>query len=329
MILNSSRPANLERGRALQQEAQTKLQPLNNELSEFSSHEAVVMFAIDNKLRSASTLATVETNSPIDIERHRMRRYNVDKRFIDLAATAFGASLNELRSRKFEKSWCEESHMNPGVHMTWTPRPIIDNEVAIAAPQLAFNMHYGNFPGQDLLERIYRAHEPVIEEIAHAFQDFKNESGPLHKTLELKRPKTPNSFVIRWDLKGSTGLATDELEPILSNYLDDLKENVSGAIDGLISSTIDAGDGQNIIVDIPSSYDLADPKVIKRYYNDSIQPIIDDIISKHNKLSIIYPELHSPGLSLEVGSGYVSRDGGQLHNIVLWRIADKLKKQDS
>lgn len=324
----SHRIENLKHGRALQSEAHTRLQPFNDDLSEFTSHEAVVLFAIDGHSRTASAITTVETNTPIGDERHRFRRDNIDNHVIDLAATAFGSSLKVLGADQNKVSWFEKSHMNPDVHMTWLPRPITDKEITIAAPQLAFNVHSGDIPNQTQLERIYNAHKPALEEIAYAFRGFEQQSGPLKHTLELDRPTTPNSFIIRWDLKGSTQLAVGPLEPILSNYLSDWKSIIKNSIDNNVRATIDGGDGQNIIIDIPDYVKLADPTSVKIFYNDAIQPILRALQSRHKLLSREYIELGSPSLTLAAEAGYVDRSREDyIDDAILWRVADKLKKQ--
>ncbi len=325
----SRRSEHLERGRALQSQAYTALRPFNDDLSGFSSHEAVVLFGINKPSRTAASLVAVESSAPIDTRRHQFRRQNIDSHIMDLAATAFGASLRELAANPSYDSWFEESRLNPGVHMTWTPSPITDNEEPIAAPELAFSVAHGDVPKGTKLERIYDTHKSTIEEIAHAFRAFEKEVGPLQDTLELKRPITPNSVIIRWDLEGSTELMTDEeLEPIAANYLRDLKRAIAQILNGKVHATIDGGDGQNIIIDIPTATNLADPVAIKKFERQTIQPIVTSLIQKQDELSHSYTELGSPRMTLSTEAGYVNRgQDDYIDNAVLWRVARSLKQK--
>jgi hypothetical protein len=329
----------LRRGRVLQSEAQTLLQPLNNDLSPYDSHEAVVMYSIDQdeynpitrrSSGTAATLATVETSANIDKSRHQKRREIVDEHVIALGNTAFGLCMDELlTSGKRIGSWSEASHVEPSRLMTWSPHPIMDGEKPINSIQLAFDVtQKDGMPDQSTLERIYAAHLPVIQDIAHGFHTFEQQYGLLQNSLELKRPVAPNSSVIRWDLVGSTPLATGPLSPILFNLLDTFKSKIADIANTNLRGIVDGGDGQNIIIGMPADIDVWDPASIARHDRNNIQPMVQMISDAYNKLLPDFPELNDPELRIAFTNGYVDPDQNSYINApTLWRIAEKLKQK--
>lgn len=304
-------------------EANTLLQPLHDDLADFSpSFDGIVYFAVDQWHKdNASAVATVQPDSS-DVDRFDFYKKNIQHRRVDLGATALGLGL-QLKEPELLKS-----RMNPDHHTTWTQRVIVDNNVA-GGVQTAFNTTYGAAPESTrMIELIHKKHSSAITEVAQAFHALSLEVPSIGDMLELLAPATPNAYIASWDLRHSTPLALHHYGT-LRNYLLDTKNTFNHLTTDTSTYVHDTGDGQDISIWLPDNsqnFDRANSSDIRAFGKHAVLPLIAKLLEAHDDIARDYSDI-TPRIEFVVGLGYVEHDryDGRTSQ-AFWEVAE-LHKQ--
>lgn len=285
-------------------EASTGLRPLHDDLAELSlSFDGIVYFALDRHHKhNASAVATAQPESS-DADRFRFYKENIESHRVDLGATALGLGMQLIAPRLLR------SRMNPGQHLAWTQRAIVDNTLA-GGLQIAYNTEYGRAPAStDGIKKAWRKHEGTVIEIADAFNALSKEVLSIGDALELDAPATPNAYIVSWDLSESTGLSRKNY-PILRNYLLDMKCGFSRSLATLSAHVHDGGDGEDVAIWLPESsevFDRADKRSVRGFGVTQVLPLIDQFLRVHDEINRSYLDI-TPRVNFALGLGYVEHD---------------------
>jgi len=300
--------------RQLAEQAETHLGALHADLLELSpAYDGTVYFAVDQwHANNASAVATVQPSSD-DHERFAFYKKHIEKRRVDLGATALGTGL------RLPEPQYLPSRMNPKAHMTWANAHVIDNQL-VGGTQVAFNKQYGVLPGKRLLGSVIQKHHRATEEVAEAFSVAGQSVDSLGDTLELLAPSTPNAFILSWDVTGSSKLASSDHYGALRNYLIDAKNMFHNLTNDYRGDYHDTGDGQDMLLWLPDGIDRANPTAVKQFGEQKMIPLAEEMLHAHKALADAYRDI-DPAIRLVVGLGYVEKDKfDELTSAEYWEI---------
>lgn len=288
----------------LSAESSELLRPLHDDIASlYEGFDGAVYFARDRfHKENASAVATVQPRSE-DEKRFAFYKEKIERRRVDLGATALGEGLR-LRHPRLLKS-----RMNPLHHTTFTHRAVIDDSV-VGGLQLAFNSSYGATPDStEDIERVLRSHQHALAQVTASFHQLSLEVDSISDVLELDAPATDNGIVVSWDTRGSTKHALKRYGK-LRNFLLDAKRLTVAASVPRQFHVHDTGDGQDLTFWLPTiheGFDRSDDAVVGAFGRAQVLPVVMRLIAIHDQLAQEYSDI-DPHVGIAIGSGYIEHD---------------------
>lgn len=328
----SRRADNLLKVTQMANGAADTLKPINDDVAELSDRgfAGTLLFNIGQKYAdSLTSLDSPGADLPIDINEYRKSK--IDGRRIDLGASALGDVYYEHLKSKNNSSLFKHSRMNPE-HMTLSRFTTTDDKIT-GGLQWAFDKRYGELlPDQRRFNSVWSKHEPVLTEIMAEFKKLDEPNSPLGNKLELLPPITPNAFIIRWDVKFSTELATGDSQAAFNNYLTDINNFTDNLLGTMKHSVVDAGDGQNIVIYLPKSVDGNNASSIAEFGKRNINVVISEFTRGQNEIGLAYQDIN-PQIKIAIALDHVesiteTSGNARLSSPWFWLTADMLKNSD-
>lgn len=316
-----------QRVKTLVADAADQLRPLNNDLaSETAASDGVVMFSVDTLAYPGQAAAVIAPErkhfSPFG-EQH------VRGRFVELGATALGDEIVRLSKSPASDRLFVSSRLNPAEQTVWTHPIMIDGAVAATA-QVAFNSVRNNGIigiGNKRIEDIFSLHAATLTDVAQVVSEV-----PIQQ-LDLAPPTTPNAYTVRWDIRESTRLATGKQQGRYLAYKQALTDGFRLLTKPFDSVVVDAGDGQNIVIYLPTDAAHAishdDTAGIRVWGRQHITPLLEQMQTMQQTLALdVYPELQS-SIRLSVDLGHVVDQDGKVDGDGFSLTAKEMKQRPS
>lgn len=289
-----------------------------------AEYGGLVLFTPEKSYANA-TIAIKNNLDSTPEDLHDFLDNNIKGRRIDvtLGTTALGSYI---QSKQKEPEFAH-SHLNPN-HMTWiAPSSFNDNLIGLA--QIAIDLRYAKaLPSEDVMNRLWEAHSDNVQSASLEISKLKVNSELLGDTLELDLPTTPNAFVVRWDAVNSTEHATSKNRVAFKKYLKDIERLLDYATKDLEKSTIDTGDGQNMVIFLPPNVERNNESSISVFGKAKINPLIEEIIRGHGQIASNYPEFDAQ-IRLAVDLSHVEEyeQGGEVKHTgpAFWQTSRLLK----
>lgn len=309
------------------QQAESALRSFNDDLSlESTSYAGLVLFAHEDSFASAAvTLDNSADHKAPDI--HEFLHQNIRGRTVDLAATALGQYIKNGKGRPEYMG----SLMNPGVHSTWNHTSLTERGLG-GVIQLAYDMRFNKtLPSERLMDSIWNKHDEAIKFATKAILNLKRPYDPLRYTMELGLPVTPNSFLVRWDIVGSTELATGPHKVTFSKFIQEIRNLVNKLISSHEHSVAETGDGQNIAIFLPNSEMRSSMASVAQFGKSTVNPLVSQFISGYKEIAKSYPELEADiklavdltNIDMQTSASGVSA----FTSASYWLLADLFKKE--
>lgn len=296
------------------------IKPLVKDLSVLPSFISAALFVKDQLYQHEASTVSIVSAPHIHNEDIAFMDSSLRKRRVDLASTTLGQTFVS------HESHLDISKMNPA-HLTWGvyAEPCGPHGVVL---QLAFdrktakNLHENTIVSivKPYLSRIWAVSSLLVTE------GLKQES--LADELLMNVPATPNVYAIKWDIVGSTKMATNDYAAF-RHYLRQFTRAVVSLADQYNAEvTSHQGDSQDIVMSIPHDIDRSDLRQIGEFGREIVLPFVQHITTLHNHLAQRYPTL-TPQIRIGVAVGYVEQlQVNQTTGPVFWEIASLFKKQD-
>lgn len=316
---------NLRHNETIKRESNRALNPVNNELLRISQdsdadYAGLVLFIPESEY----LLPVVSLDGSAEVSRvNDFRNENIDGRRV-LTQTAIG---RYLKSSSDQPEYVH-SLMNPAEHMTLVYPYKIESFIA-GAIQVAMNTRRTNvIPDMNRLVSVLDVDSSVIRNVIHSFKNLPDETETLSDRLEFEDAVAPTAYVVRWDIENSTPLALGpDSVPFKKNlvklmsHINNLELKQADLVSGL-------GDGQNLVVYIPSSINPSDTASVSGFGKNTIQPLIDKINRYNTELSYDYPEFDLK-LKFAVDLYYVDKTISKLdqNSTAFWRTAKLLDEK--
>lgn len=311
-----------DEARQLRHEAIETLQPLHDELADMSgAFDGIVYFPVDYWHKDQANAAVSLRPDENNVERHQSFERDIHNRRVDLGATALGAALKQNEPQYLP------SRMNPD-HVTWAERVTVGQEL-VGGLQAAFRRDMGKVTDEKSMRELWNKYSRELQDVAQGFYGLSKKVDSLGDTMEMGSPTTPNSFVLGWDLVGSTGLARHN-EGALRNLLLDTKEQTLGiAKSEYVVNHDDTGDGQHLVLWLPEDIDRANSRAVYDHLETSVKSLIEDIQAAHHRIAASYSDVN-PEIRIAVGLAHSDRDRmGRATSPELWEISRTLKEYNS
>lgn len=303
--------------------ANQTLAPLSDAfLHQTSASEGVVVFGI-NEQHYPERAATLTTPTPDKLS--PFTRRSVAGRLMELSATTLGDEYRRFRSQPDATPYLLSSRLNPSEHMVWTQPVIIDGRVkGLAQLALKPQNNNGNLGiDQRHIASIFHDNENDLHQVV----DQLAELSPAE--LELAPPITPNAYTIRWDIQGSTQLATGNRQGEYLAYKQTLTDGINRLLEPFQTAIDDAGDGQNIVLYLPPTVPHDDQVGIQVWGRAHLPTLITQMQELNNAIvTNIYPDLKAR-IRLSVDVGHVTSDNGALDSDSFSRTAREMKRRPS
>ena len=296
------------------------LTPLSHDL-DIPAFNGLSVYGLDTHYAgTAATLVSVDAPQAA-AERNDFRVQNIDNHRISLAHTAFGENL-KLKHPEFIVS-----SMKPEQHLTWANRLTVDNDT-IGGVQFVYDYQDNLLPGNDQLEKIWDAHRTTLSEVGRAVLALDQKTTSLADSLEILPPITPNAYVVRWDIENSTQIALSPDYGALQSYQRHWRQSLSELAHDMQATTLDQGDGQNIIISLPPRLNPHDQTELRLFATRHIQPFIEKMQRAHRTIAESYDDIQ-PTIRIAIGLGAVEIDlQHTLNGPVLWETSS-LRKDDT
>lgn len=289
-------------------------------------YESIALFSIDRRpANRASTLMHIHVPGLEHSGRLDFSIDNIINRRVILSRTALGQSLREDKGEPTFRT----SLMNPDHHLTWAHPLVVDTpqepEHLVGAVQLTYTMNHNpdwNYPGNDDVEKIWRAHKQSIQQFTQSLGALATKTESLSRKLEIAPPTTPNAYVIQWDVKDSTRRALSWEYPTFDAYLEAWKEERRRITEPYGVEVLDRGEGEFIIVPFTSRVDVNSPYEIRQFGKTTIQPLVSKLLEAHDRVANAFLPTIFPKIYTGVGLGNIEEDSHDLPTgQVLWDVA--------
>jgi hypothetical protein len=302
------------------QELESAIKPLVEDLSSIPSLNSAVLFALDPwHLRSAGAVAQVYAPDRPD-ETQDFTKKNIQGHRVDTnpSTTTVGKTFESHQSQ------FNPSLMNPDEHVVWGAytAPAGDNQAAVL--QLAFDKLKA-LPSEKTLAEVWKQYEKSISEATESLIRANIDRMSLSNDLLLDTPVTPNAFIIKWDVTKSTEMAHRQY-PLFRQYLDELEQYINFLVEAFEGRIVSYnGDGQNIVVDLPTSINRNNPVEIGVFGQSTAAPLVNAIVKANAKISHSYAAL-KPHIRVGLGLGHVElSEKGENTGLVFWETAEAIE----
>lgn len=315
---------------------------LNESLSYSSGdYDSLVVFSHDPTTNTALPISTTDAYNTNRM-RHAFRDTNITNRRVLLKGTALGAALRSPADAGYAAS--KINHEAP--QMVYSERLVHEGTV-VGAIQHSFTPEYENgfietLPEEGEMTKFSHEHRRDIAHAAAAvalLQSLGKEYGPLGLSLEYEDPIVPNSFVVRWDIEGSTRMAQGSQMRALDAYqnqahmfirrlAEDYKKRYHIDQYGIDTIYDDQGDGAYVILPLPASHNPYDTQVLADYQQYNAKPFIETVQSGLETIgSQFATDLH-PKVHVSGSFGYVEPNGiGRLKSTTMFELSSQKKKK--
>jgi hypothetical protein len=289
------------------------LRPLAEALSHIKAYNGPVVFMRDQHY---SDRAAVIASYPARVNAKRLQfvHHNIEGRSVDLLATTLGETFTTKQSA-LRPSRVNRQHIVWGAYV-----PLPGGHEAVV--QLAFDKTIGAAPSVATIETAWASCQ---DEITEALQSLAILDMPsIIDACRLDVPMTPNAFIIKWDIMDSSHAARikyGELRHFITTFESTIQPLVT-RYGGHIPSL--RGDGQNIIIWLPSDIDRNSPRELKAFARRFVTPLIEKIRVTHATMASDYNPIMRLRLGVGLGVIEVSQLGEETGPI-LWDISTKMK----
>lgn len=314
---------------------------LNESLSYSSpDYDSLVVFS---HAPSENTAVPVGTTDAYDTSRlrHLFREENISNRRVLLKGTSLGAALSSPKNAGYAAS--QINHETP--QMTYSER-LVHDDIVVGAIQHSFtpqreNGFIENLPEEGEMTKFSKEHRRDIAHTAAAvalLQTLSKEYGSLGLSLEYKDPIVPNSFVVRWDIEGSTHMAQgaqmrafdayqNQAHIFMRRLAGEYKKRYQIDQYGIDKIYDDQGDGAYIILPLPPSHNPYDGQVLADYQHYSADPFIEAVQSGLETIGSQFATDLLPKVQVSGSFGYVEPNGiGRLKSSAMFELASQKKK---
>lgn len=297
----------------VRQELESAIKPLVEGLSNIPSLNGAVLFALDPwHLRSAGAVAQIYAPDRTD-KLHEFTMNNIQGHRVDTnpLTTTVGKTFESHRSQ------LSPSLMNPDEHIVWGAymSPVEDSRAAVL--QLAFDK-LKVLPSEKSLTDAWKQYEKTITEATESLIRANIDRMSLSNDLLLDTPITPNAFIIKWDVTKSTEMAHQQY-PLFRHYLGELQQHINLLVEAFGGRIVSYnGDGQNIVVDLPTNINRNNPVEIGLFGERTAARLVNAIVKANTKISHSYPAL-KPHIRVGVGLGHAELSNmGEDTGLIFW-----------
>ena len=291
--------------------------PLVEELSHIPLFRSAVVFTLDGWHRdSAGAVAHVSAPGVTD---EFTNRNIVGHRIDTNPSTTTAGKTFETR-----KSQLSPSLMNPDGHIVWGAYMAPDGDSEASILQLAFDKSQP-LPSEKNLADVWKKYGKIITEATESLVMANHNRLSLLDDLLLEEAVSPNGFVIKWDVSGSTKMVDKDYQ-IFNHYVQELKLRIdllANNYDGRIVSH--NGDGQNIVINLPTGINRNDLAEVGAFGQLTAANLVNAILTANAQISPSYGKLE-PHIRISLGLGNVelSRSGEET-GTVFWDANNTLE----
>jgi hypothetical protein len=293
------------------------IQPIVDRLSQVSPFISAGLFIEDNYYKGEAGTASIVNTPVVSPEFIDLTENSIRGRRVDLQSTVLGKVFASHESQ------FEISKLDPAHHLTWgVYTELRPGQGAVL--QLVFDRQRAHLVDESTvlqctnpyLKSIWAASKLLVDETRHT---------SLADELLLNLPATPNAYIIKWDVLGSTQHIRTNY-PSFRHYLLRFElaiERLATRYGGRVTEY--EGDGQNIIITLPKTINRSDLTSVGLFGRNVAHTFAKHITSLHDNLAPHYPQL-SPQIRIALGLGRVEQLAtGEVTGPIFWELAVLLR----
>lgn len=310
-----------QHAQALVREGANQLRPLNHDLAtETPASDGVVLFGVDTSQYPGKAAALVTPD-----KRHfgEFGPQTIDRRFVELGATALGDDVARFNKNPEASKGFSSSRLNPSWQLVRNYPIFIDGRLVAVAEFAASPARNNHSIGIDEteLDMIVANKHSVLRDVARGLTEV-----PVN-SFELGPPTTPNAYIIRWDIRESTRLATGKDQGKLIAYKRALIQGFRKLLEPFDASKDEEGDGQNIVIYLPDTIHHDDTTSVHMWGQQHLPTLLKEMQElQHALATTLYPELNTT-IRLSVDLGHVTDQDGSLDSDGFSRTAKEMKQR--
>jgi len=310
-----SLPRYVSRLAPLTGDVELSMQSLVEDLADPALNGAV-LFVPDSWHKDEAGAVAVSHVPGLSDDRSNFTDTNIRHHRIDMTATTVGETFRSRQSR------LSISHMNPE-HIVWgaymSPG---DNQSAVM--QLAFDASQPR-PSEKKLRDAWKIYGTSITDATEALVTANLARASLSNDLLLDSPVTPNAYVIKWDITGSTDMVNQNY-PLFRNYLQELEQRINKSVENLGGRVVSySGDGQNIVITIPPGIDRTNLTAVGVFGHQTAEPLLRAIITAHEQTAPSYQILR-PNIRVGLDLGHTEvLETGEETGSIFWNAAKTIE----